>query len=379
MTERFDIDREALLRRFCALVAVDNESYCERQMADAVIGQLAELGVEVKEDGAAERIGGNAGNLYAYLPGRGTLADAEPIAFCAHLDSVTPAKGKRVVVDADGAVRSAGDTVLGADDLSAVAALLQMADTLQQTKVPCRPIELLFTVCEEPYTQGSRAWREDELPLRSTKIFVPDLTGKVGTAVIAAPTIVALHIVVTGRAAHAGFAPEAGIHAISVAANALSRLTLGHVDRETTVGIGTICGGTVPNAVPERCELRGELRGYDDARVWEELENIKTVFSEEAAVQGAAVRMDTEERTHAYTTDPTSPIVAMFRAACERSGLPCVLTRTFGGSDANTFAARGYHTLVIANAMKDIHSVQESTDLEEMTRLCRLLTELTIQ
>lgn len=378
MREGVFIDRDALVKCFCRLVAVDNESCREREMADEVSARLRQVGLCVKEDCAAERIGGNAGNLYAYLPGKGALADAEPIAFCAHLDSVAPACGKRAVVKPDGSICSEGNTVLGADDLSAVAAILEAVRILQETELPHRPLELLFTVCEELYTLGSRAWREEELPLRAKQIFVPDLTGKVGRAAIAAPTILALHITVTGRASHAGFAPEAGIHAIAAAAKALSALTLGHVDEETTVGIGTICGGTVPNAVPERCELQGEIRGYDARRVWEELENIRTIFVREATAMGACVQIDTEERTRAYATDPESAIVTAFRQACEQIGVPCELCRTFGGSDANTFAARGYQTMVIANAMENIHSVRESTDVEELERLCRLLLELTL-
>ena len=379
MKEQITIDRDALLQCFCDLVEVDNESLHEREMADAVTARLAALGLEVKEDGTAQRIGGNAGNLYAFLPGRGALAAAEPIAFCAHLDSVSPACKKRAVIGADGSIASDGTTVLGADDLSAVAAMLTSVRLLRGSTVAHRPVELLFTVCEEMYTLGSRAWREDELPLRAKKIFVPDLTGRVGTAAIAAPTILALHITLTGRASHAGFAPEAGIHAIAAAAKALSRITLGHVDEETTVGIGTIHGGTVPNAVPEQCELEGEIRGYGDRRVWEQAEKLKEIFAQEAEALGAQVQLDITERTRAYATAPDAPIVQMLHAACERVGIPMTLCRTFGGSDANTFAARGYETLVLANAMENIHSVRESTHIEEMTRLCQLLVELTIQ
>ena len=374
--EDIKIDRRALLQRFCSLVAIDNESFDERAMADAVIAQLSTLGLTAKEDDAAARIGGNAGNLYACLEGTGALADAEPIALCAHLDSVAPARGKRALIAEDGSICSAGDTVLGADDLSAVAAMLETVRLLQEYRLPHRPTELLFTVCEEPYTLGSRALQPERIPLRSRKIFVPDLTGQVGTAALAAPSIVALTITVTGRASHAGFAPEKGIHAIAVAARALSKLKLGHVDSDTTVGIGTIHGGTVPNAVPEQCVLQGEIRGYADARVREELVMIRTIFEAEAQAAGATVQLVTEQRTRAYAIDAGAPIVTLFRDACRRADVECLMTRTFGGSDANTFAERGYQTLVIANAMERIHSVQERSHADELERLCRLLMAL---
>ena len=369
-------DAEALATLFCELVEMDNESFAEREMADAVTRRLQAMGLAVTEDDTGAHIGASAGNLYAVLPGTGDLRDALPIALCAHLDSVSPAGGKRAVRQENGSITSAGDTVLGADDLSAVAAILEAVRILNGSSQAHRPLELLFTVCEEPYTLGSRTMAAQGLPLRAKTVIVPDLTGRVGIAAIAAPTILALTVTVTGRASHAGFAPEAGIHAIAVAARALSRLKLGHVDAGTTVGIGTIAGGTVANAVPEKCVLSGEIRGYADARVWEELQTIKDIFEQEAKDAGATVQIETELRTRAYRMAENSHPVALFKHACRQRGIACTLTETFGGSDANTFAEHGYDVLVIANAMNNVHSVNEYTEVGEMARLCELLLSM---
>lgn len=70
-----------------------------------------------------------------------------------------------------------------------------------------------------------------------------------GTAARRAPSIISVRAEIKGKAAHAGFEPENGIHAIFAAANAVSRLCMGHVDEETTFNIGTIQGGTVTNIV----------------------------------------------------------------------------------------------------------------------------------
>ncbi len=367
------VDPAASVRLFCELVAIDNESYDERAMADAVTARLQAMGLSVYEDDAAAKIGGNAGNLYAALAGTGTLRDAEPLAFCAHLDSVSPATGKRATCYPDGTIRGNGAAVLGADDLTAVSAMLETVRILQQSRVPHRPIELLFTVCEEPYTVGSRAIDWNRMPLRAKSVIVPDLAGRMGTAAFAAPTILAVTITVQGRAAHAGFEPENGIHAIAVAAHALSRLQLGHVDADTTVGIGTITGGTVSNAVPACCVLTGEIRGYRDERVREEWQRLQTVFQEEAAAVGATVHLQAERRTVAYEMPEHAAPIRYFRRACRIVGLPCRLTRTFGGSDANTFAAVGREVLVIASGMENIHSPGEHTDSASLAQLCRLL------
>ena len=62
------INKERLVHRFCALTAIDSESFHERAMADYLIGELRRLGFHVSEDDAGEKIGGDAGNLYAFLP-----------------------------------------------------------------------------------------------------------------------------------------------------------------------------------------------------------------------------------------------------------------------------------------------------------------------
>ena len=45
------------------------ESFGERRMADRLKEKLAELGIRAKEDDTAEKIGGNAGNLFGTLKG----------------------------------------------------------------------------------------------------------------------------------------------------------------------------------------------------------------------------------------------------------------------------------------------------------------------
>lgn len=127
------IQPDRLAETFAALVAIDSPSYGERQMADELTRRLRALGLTVEEDDAAERIGGTSGNLYGFLPG--TL-DLPPLLLCAHMDTVAPANGKRAVRESDGRIHSAGDTVLGADDLAAVAIILEVLEALAESGAP---------------------------------------------------------------------------------------------------------------------------------------------------------------------------------------------------------------------------------------------------
>src|SRR5438552_17666461 len=89
-------------------------------MADRVGAELRGLGLPVDEDGAGARIGSTAGNLYCRLE---PTAPGTPIFLCAHLDTVPPEGALEPVVE-DGVVRNAGGTILGADNKSAVAAMV---------------------------------------------------------------------------------------------------------------------------------------------------------------------------------------------------------------------------------------------------------------
>ncbi len=61
------------------------------------------------------------GNLLARLPGQSD----EWVMFCAHIDTV-PHKGQIEVVESDGVFRSAGETILGADNKAAVAVFMEL-------------------------------------------------------------------------------------------------------------------------------------------------------------------------------------------------------------------------------------------------------------
>ena len=59
---------------FIKLAEIDGISYGERKVADHLKKIWKELGVELNEDKAGEKIGGDTGNLFGSVPGKGSLA-----------------------------------------------------------------------------------------------------------------------------------------------------------------------------------------------------------------------------------------------------------------------------------------------------------------
>ena len=112
---------DRLHETFVRLCEIRSPTGEEREVADTILAELRALGLEASEDDAAGPAEAGAGNILARLPG---LSDRW-VMFCAHIDTV-PHAGQIEVVEADGVFRSAGDTILGADNKAAVAVFMEL-------------------------------------------------------------------------------------------------------------------------------------------------------------------------------------------------------------------------------------------------------------
>lgn len=368
-TKNKGINKERLIETFQRLVAIDAPSFQERAMADVLKEELTRLGFSVEEDEAGNHYGGNAGNVHGFR--KGTISGT-PILFSTHMDTVEPARGKKALVGADGRITSDGTTVLGADCMSGTAAILEALQEIEEDGVECRDLEVIFFIGEEKHLRGSAVF--DYSRVKAKESYILDLTGPVGTAAYQAPTLIEFRIEVKGRAAHAGFAPETGVHAIAIAARAVAQMELGHVGEEMTVNIGLIHGGgSTSNVVPEYCELIGEVRSYSHEQAMEQTQKIEELFKEEAGRAGGSVHMECQVLVRAYRTPDEHPCMGRFRRACESLGLPCTLIKTFGGSDQSNLFQHGISGLVLASAMELVHSCQEYVEIAELVKITELV------
>lgn len=365
------MNKERLIHEFIELVAIDAPSFRERRMADTLSKKLADIGFTVTEDTAGQPYGSDCGNLYGYL--EGTLA-GEPLLFSAHMDTVPPAHGKRALLQEDGRITSAGDTVLGADDVAGIVAILEAIRSLREEGMEHRSIEVLFPIAEEPYAKGSSLF--DYSKIRAREAYVLDLDGKVGRAAYTAPSILSFTATIHGKASHAGFAPEAGIHSIAIAAAAINKMRLGRVDEITTVNVGRIEGGKATNIIPENCRVEGELRSFRHESALDYLKEIKQIFTREVEAAGATLQWEENINCIAYETDMHGGAAKRYRKACEEVGIQAEFVKTFGGSDYNVFATKGIDGLVLSNAMNQVHSCEEYTEVEELITSTQIVRNL---
>src|SRR5438105_3199104 len=131
---------------FLELAALPSPPGEERAVADVVTRYLRDLGLNPAEDDAGVRVGSTIGNVYARV--EPTADGGTPLFFCAHLDTVPPTGPIQPVVD-DGVVHNSAGTILGADNKSAVAAMLDAMRRLLNENRGHSGVELVFTPKEE--------------------------------------------------------------------------------------------------------------------------------------------------------------------------------------------------------------------------------------
>jgi tripeptide aminopeptidase len=348
--------------RLCEIRSPTGE---EREVADTIAAELRALGLEVSEDDAAGPAEAGAGNLLARLPGE----SAEWVMFCAHIDTV-PHAGQIEVVEADGVFRSAGETILGADNKAAVAVFMELVARHASTPPPVG-IELLLTVAEEQGLRGAKAF--DVSTLRSDCGFVLDHASAIGEVIVTSPTQQRVLADFSGVEAHAGIRPEEGSSAIAAAAAAITRMELGRLDEETTANVGVISGGTSGNVVPGHCDIVAEARSLAAGRAAAVAGALSDACAWGASEHGCDADVRIEELFRGYKIDPSSRALALAEAGLRRAGIEPQRTATGGGSDANALILAGFDCVLLANGTEANHTPDEAVsarNLDVMLEVC---------
>jgi tripeptide aminopeptidase len=351
-----DAERERLHETFAALCRIESPSGRERGVADWVTNELRGMGLEVQEDGAGPQVGSDAGNLLARIPGTGP----DSILLCAHMDTV-PLTAPVEPVRVDGGWTNAGEGILGADNKTAVAVIIELARRLTRGAgggAPPVGIEMLFTVCEEISLLGARAVDVSRLDSRFGYVF--DHATPIGDVVLAAPTYYRLVAEFHGAAAHAGIRPEAGRSAIAAAARAVAAMRLGRLDEATTANVGRIVGGgDSTNVVPERCRVEAEARSLDAAKAEAVVTEMVDRVHDGANAAECDVDVTVERLWTAYRLRSSAPAVTVAETALRASGYEPRRISTGGGSDATAFNAAGFSCVNLANGTERNHEPGE--------------------
>jgi tripeptide aminopeptidase len=350
---------ERMVRQFMEMVRIDSESGNEARFMSWLLGAVGEVGGQAALDGH--------GNLIASFPAKGCAA-AEALLLSCHGDTVKPGVGIEPVLGADGIIRSAGDTILGADDKAGIAEVLEALRV-----APVRPpIELAVSRQEEVGLIGVKALDYSRITARRGFLMDNDT---LDTIVIGGPSYFAIDVAVTGRSAHAGMEPEKGINAIRAAARAVAALRLGRIDHESTANVGVIAGGMIRNGVPAACTFLAECRSADHAKAAALAEEMTRIIRTEVEAVGAAVEITVDEKCRAVRIPEDAWAVRVAKQALATVGIDAKAVFITGFTDASIDNNHGIEMAVVGIGARDEHATSEHIAVTDMERAVQVLIE----
>lgn len=377
------------LRLVTELMSVPGRSGHEGRVAAAVRGRLRSAGVPdsvISIDSAHRKspIGGETGNLIVKLPG--TVRGPRRL-LMAHLDTVPLCVGSRPVRRGEKILSKDPATGLGGDNRAGVAVVLNAAAVILSKRLPYPPLTLFFPVQEEIGLVGARFANVAKLG-RPALCFNWD-GGDPASVTVGATGATAMEIVVRGKASHAGVHPEDGISAAAIAAHAIADLDrngwhglVRKGDAAGTSNIGVLSGGEATNVVLPELRIRAEARSHDPIFRERIVGEFDAAFRRAAgAVRNAAgeagfVEFRPEVKYDSFRLADDAPVAAAAADAVRRTGREPRLVVGNGGLDANWMTAHGLPTVTLGCGQHDIHTVNESLDVEEFLTACRIALDL---
>ena len=387
------IDREAATARLMRFLAVEGVTGEEKAIGEEIAKALKDAGVAqraIRFDKANKQIPlpTQTGNLIVDIPGRGALKNAPRMMFMTHMDTVPLCAGAKPVLRGRKIVNSAA-TALGGDNRAGCAVLVTLAAELALTRAAHPPITLVFTVREESGLWGARFI--DTGMLGDPKLAF-NFDGRYATAVtIGAVGADRWEVEITGRASHAGGAPERGISATMILAEALADVRKGgwfgkvvKGDRVGTSNVGPVMGadggpaGQATNVVTDYVKVRGESRSHDAKFFKEITAAYKQAFTDAAARvtnsdgKAGKVKFTAHTDYHPFRMKETLPVVKRAIEGAKAAGLEPDVRAASGGLDANWLVRHGIPTVTFGAGQVDPHTVDEWVDLAEFDKACQL-------
>lgn len=343
-----------VIKTFFDLVKIDSPSGQEKEMRNFLISWLKKYKFSYKTD--------SVGNLYAY-----TKKIDKPLLFCAHMDTVQPGVRIKPVIN-NGVITSSDNTILGADNKATIAVLLSTLTQLAQSnRLPS--LELLFTIKEE--TGGGIEYFPIKW-IRSKLAFTIDSAYPLGGLVLRSPNIINFYVRVIGKAAHSSL-PEKGHDALNPLISLLSEIKNGYYDdKETTINIGVIKGGTGINTIPEKIEVAGEIRSYDEKLFKRHVLKIKQLVKKMEEKYKVSVDLKTGGFCPGYHHEKNDKTINAISKIYGFLNLKVINYDRSGISDANILNSKGINTYNLTDGVKNPHTLKESvsgTNLEILSKI----------
>jgi len=301
-------------------------------------------------------------------------APGAPILMLAHLDTVWPVGTLDTMP-----VRQEGGLFFGpgAVDMKGgvVVALEAIRGLRDRGELPPRPIWLFLNSDEETGSVHSRALIE-ALAKQAGLVLVMEPATEEEALKTWRKGIARYTVTVTGRAAHAGNAPEAGINAIiDIAHQALALHRLNDLPNGTSVSVTRITGGIAGNVIPPEASLFVDVRFLKTSEAQRVDAAIRSL---DPALPGARVAVSGGiDRGPMEHNEQMARTYAQARAIGATLGLDLMAGGSGGASDGNFTAALGIPTLDgLGAGGSGLHAADEQVIIGSLPRRAALLARI---
>ena len=405
------ISPDSIADRFMRYVKIDTQSdptstanpTTEKQKDLSKVLQRELFGMGITDASTDE-----FGYVYATIPANSNKKNIPVICFCAHVDTAPDCSGTNVkpilhryydgndiVLPDDttqvlrmsdspylknhinsGIITTSGTTLLGADDKSGVAAIMEAAlYFIQNPAVKHGDIKILFTPDEEV---GQGTAKVDMQKLGATYGYTLD-GGEAGSLEDETFSADAAVITIHGVIVHPGYAKDKLVNALKVAGAVLDALPKNEWSPETTEKKEGFVHPTAVNGIAEKATIQFIVRDFTLAGLQQHHNRLKLIAEETVAkFPGATVEYTAQEqyRNMKEVLDTCPQVAAYAEEAIQRAGLTVKKESIRGGTDGSRFSYIGMPCPNIFTGMQNIHSKLEWIGIKDMAKAAETIVHV---
>jgi len=397
-------------QRFLNYVAIDTQSDAKSKTIPSTSKQKnlsVLLAKELLEMGLQDAHSDEMGYVYATIPSN--INSVVPtICFCSHIDTTSDCSGENVqpivhknyqgqdiILPKDASqvltttkypyllnhigqdiITASGDTLLGADDKSGVAIIMDLANYLiTNPTIKHGTIKILFTPDEEI---GKGSDNIDFTKLAADFGYTLD-GGNIATYSDATFSANYFTITIHGVSAHPGDAKNKMVNAIKIGSEIIASLPKESLAPEVTEGFEGFVHPLNFNGTAEKTILEFLIRSFvtSDLEIFQE--KLKTITNEilvkypKASVQFEVVE---QYRNMKEKIDEFPELIGNLLKAFEKCKLTPINEAIRGGTDGSRMSFMGLPSPNIFTGMQNVHSRTEWIGVKDMEKSVQVLSEL---
>jgi len=405
------ISSDSLAERFMRYVRIDTQSDPEsntspstekqKELSQLLFRELRGLGLtQVETD--------EYGYVYATIPSNTSKKNVPVICYCAHVDTAPDCSGTNVkpilhsyyngddiVLPDDTSqvlsisnspylktqignsiITASGNTLLGADDKSGVAVIMEtISFLLQNPTIKHGVIKIVFTPDEEV---GKGTAKIDMQKVGASFGYTLD-GGEAGCLEEETFSADAATITVNGVIAHPGNGKNKLVNAIKIAGEILAVLPKTEWSPETTEKMQGFVHPMSVNGISEKAIIHFIVRDFDTEMLTHHHSRLRKIAEEVIAKHKGATlqyQMHEQYRNMKDVLKKHPQVVEYAREAIKRSGLEVKMESIRGGTDGSKLSFLGMPCPNIFTGMQNIHSKQEWVSVKDMAKAAETLVHL---